>query len=294
MRATKLLILLLIVFLFMDCQNKKSSTKLDVDNQAITYKVGDICKITNTVFTASTDSYYSKVQMYVKDATYNDVLDKMAKDGNFIRLMHESLNEYYKITEVQDTYVKINYTNILGKECNVRVNKEDIEHYKNPNHEMPVNYPINISKLKVDSLYKIPHKGTYGNIIGDFQLGMSEKSYNSLYHKYEDKGTIYQFAADETMAFTLKNKGDDLEAILFPIFKNSKLKSLRCELWDLNGGDGSYNAEMFLKKMFGEIYYRNGENYYWFSNGTKIALKVESCSQGREYSNANTSVVYFE
>ena len=55
MRATKLLILLLIVFLFMDCQNKKSSTKLDVDNQAITYKVGDICKITNTVFTASTD-----------------------------------------------------------------------------------------------------------------------------------------------------------------------------------------------------------------------------------------------
>lgn len=294
MRTTKLLIFLLPIFLFIDCQNKNTSTRLDVDNKANTYKVGDICKITETVFTASTDSDYSKVQTYVKDGAYNGILDKMAKEGKFISLLYKSLNEYYRITEVHDTYVKINYTNILGKECNIRVNKDNIERYGDSNQEMPVNYPINISNLKVDSLCKIPLKGAYGKIIGDFQLGMSKNSYNSLFIKYEKEGVIYQYAADGTKAYSLKIGEDELQAILFPIFENHKLKSLRCELWDLNGGDGSYLAEKFLKKVFGGIYYRNGENYYWFNNGTKTALKIESCSQGSTYDNANTAVAYFE
>lgn len=294
MRTTKLLTFLIPIFIFINCQNKNSSTQLDVENEGITYKVGDICRITEPVFTASTDSDYSKVQIYVKDGAYNSTLDKMAKDGKFIYLLYSSLNEYYRITEVHDTYVKINYTNILGEECNIRVNKDEIEFYGDSNKEMPVNYPINISNLKVDSLYKIPQKEPYGKIIGDFQLGMSKNAYNSLFKKYEEEGTIYQFASDGTMAYTLRNDDDELQAILFPVFNNNKLKSLRCELWDLNGGDGSYMARNILKKMFGNNYYRNGENYYWFNNGTKIALKIESCSQGNTYDNANTSVVYFE
>ena len=115
-----------------------------------------------------------------------------------------------------------------------------------------------------------------------------------MFYKYVKEGIIYEYAADGTMAYTLKKDDDELQAILFPIFKKGKLKSLRCELWDLNGGDGLYNSKVIFQKMFGEKYYRNGANYYWFNNGTKIALKVESCNQGSTYGNANTSVSYFE
>jgi len=298
MRKIKLIVLLLPALLFIGCQNKKSSTSLVVDKNSVTYKVGDICKIKNLLYTAPTDSDYAKIQEYASDSFHHDELEKLRKEGIDIFLMYESINEYYKIVEVHDTYVKVRYTNILGKECNVRVNKVDIELYKNPDHILPINYPINISKSKVDSLYKITQVEPYGKIIGDFKLGMSKNAYNKLFNKYVEDGTIYQFAADGTMAYSLeyKFKYYDLSfaAILFPTFNNGKLKSLKCELWDIEGGDdGLSGAKIIFKNKFGENCYRNGDNFYWLNAGTKIALKVESCSQGR-YDNANTAVAYFE
>ena len=91
MRTIKLLILLLPLFLFFACQNKKPPTEVDVKNKAVAYKVGDVCKITKEVLTASTDSDYSKVQRYINNGAYNRILEKMAKDGNYIKLMYESL-----------------------------------------------------------------------------------------------------------------------------------------------------------------------------------------------------------
>lgn len=298
MKIKRSLILLSLVIIIIGCQNRKSSETLSADDKSATYKVGEICKIKNGVFTASTDSDYLKIQIYIQDGMYNDDLEKLRKEGIYIRLLYDSLNEYYKIVEVYDTYVKVRYTNIFGKECNIRVNKKDIEHYKNPNNILPINYPIKISKSKVDSLYKITQVEPYGKIIGDFQLGMSKKTYNKLFDKYVEDGTIYQFGADGTMAYSLefKSKYNDFSfaVILFPTFNNDRLKSLKCEFWNIEGGDGLYGVEQIFKNKFGENYYRNGDNFYWLNAGTKIALKVESCRQGSTYDNANTAVAYFE
>jgi len=299
MKITRSLILLSLVIIFIACQDRKSSKTLSADDKSVNYKVGDICKIKNLLITAPTDSDYAKIQVYANDSLHHDILEKLRKEGINISLMYESINEYYRIVEVHDTYVKVRYTNILGKECNVRVNKVDIELYKNPNHILPINYPINISKSKVDSLYKITQVEPYGKIIGDFKLGMSKKAYDKLFNKYVEDGTIYKFAADGTMAYSLeyKFKYYDLSfaAVLFPAFNNGKLKSLKCEFWNIEGGDdGLSGVEIIFKNKFGENCYRNGDNFYWLNAGTKIALKVESCSQGSTYKNANTAVAYFE
>lgn len=289
----KTLIKLLITFsllLLTACQERKNSTGSDIDNKSITFKVGDLCRLTNVVLTATSDSNYSKVQVYINDAVYNDTLRKMEKEGIYIQLMSD---ECFKIAEVFDEYVKVKYINRLGNECLIRIDKKDIKICNDSNKINPIRYPINISKYKVDSLYKVMLGGKKSKTIGEFKLGMSKWNYNKQFDKYVSEGRIYQYASDGTMAYTLKFNSDRLEAVLFPTFKNGKLNSLRCELWDLDGGDASYKATEIFKNMFGDIYYRNGEDYYWFTSGTKALLRVESCSQG-EYEDALTSVVYFK
>lgn len=69
----KTLIELLITFsllLLTACQERKNSTGSDIDNKSITFKVGDLCRLTNVVLTATSDSNYSKVQVYINDAVY--------------------------------------------------------------------------------------------------------------------------------------------------------------------------------------------------------------------------------
>lgn len=298
MRITRLVFLLSLVIIIVGCKNIKTSKSLITDGISVNYKVGDICKIKNGVFTAPSDSDYAKIQIYVNDSFYKDELERLRKDGIFIDLLYDSSNEYYKIVDVFDYYVKVRYTNILGKVCDIRVNKVDIEPYKTPDNTLPVNYPINLSSTEVDSLYKVLLDEPYEKIIGDFKLGMSRKSYNELYSSYLENGTIFQYGADGTMAykyeFKLKYNDFFFAVILFPTFNNSKLKSLKCEFWNVEGGDGLYGVKEIFKLKFGEKYYRNGDNFYWLKNGTRIALKVESCSQGDDYDNAYTSVVYFE